>query len=305
MKFLFIAAGLITVPLQASQLTAYVCDSCDNQEAQLLAESYAPAAQCEYTNPPGTVVKPDDMNCSAAPLELIVVNPVTEQAVKYRVQQNCTSMGCNPEVSLSKLRLTADERAVLATYYDIESSINDAVGQMNEMIEKSIRGDFSALKAGSEEQCSANPMDYFTKPDTKSDIDKAIAEKVKRNIGDRPWSQYMTISPMDPVGFRIDRGSAQLSFNEKHRTREVYERYFFGATPEQKNLNNLNFSVDYLGRISAQPGLSSWGIRLSVDRSTSWVDGYRLSNLTPDGGSVNLTDVISSMPCFRQFLSQQ
>lgn len=305
MKFLFIAAGLITVPLQASQLTAYVCDSCDNQEAQLLAESYAPAAQCEYTNPPGTVVKPDDMNCSAAPLELIVVNPVTEQAVKYRVQQNCTSMGCNPEVSLSKLRLTADERAVLATYYDIESSINDAVGQMNEMIEKSIRGDFSALKAGSEEQCSANPMDYFTKPDTKSDIDKAIAEKVKRNIGDRPWSQYMTISPMDPVGFRIDRGSAQLSFNEKHRTREVYERYFFGATPEQKNLNNLNFSVDYLGRISAKPGLSSWGIRLSVDRSTSWVDGYRLSNLTPDGGSVNLTDVISSMPCFREFLSQQ
>lgn len=115
----------------------------------------------------------------------------------------------------------------------------------------------------------------------------------------------MTISPMDPVGFRIDRGSAQLSFNEKHRTREVYERYFFGATPEQKNLNNLNFSVDYLGRISDQPGLSSWGIRLSVDRSTSWVDGYRLSNLTPDGGSVNLTDVISSMPCFRQFLSQQ
>lgn len=307
MKILLLLTGvlmLMALPSHASQITAYACDTCDAQGAQVLAKSYAPPAQCHFTNPPGTVATPDDMDCFAEPRNLIVVNPITQQAYKYRVQIECFGTWCSNDVSLTTLTLTNDEQEVMATYYDIDSSMRNAIGQMNEMIAMSIRGEFSSMSSASDTQCSANPMDYFTNLNVKRDIEAAIAEKIKQQVNNRPWSEYITTTYLGPTGFRIGRRTADVSVNQRHISQPAYERYFFGDTPEEKNKNNLNFRVNYIGRVSDQLGLSSWGIELSVQRSTSWVDGHRLSNLTPSGGTVNLTESLADMPCFAEYIEQ-
>lgn len=304
---LMLVSGLVlmALPSQASQITAYACDTCNAQGAQVLARSYAPEPQCYFTNPPGTIATPDDMACSAPPRNLIVTNPLTQQAFKYRVQRQCYDTWCSNDVVLTTLSLTADEQEVMALYYDIDSSMRSAIGQMNEMIAMSIRGDFVSMTSTPGAQCSANPMDYFTNPSVRLQVKNSVKQKIINQVRHQPWSEYITTSYMGPTGFRFGVRTADVSFSQRHITQPAYERYFFGDTSEERNRNNLNFRVDYVGRISDQPGVTSWGLRLSVDRSTSYVDGHTIGGLTPGGGTVNLTGSQADMPCFNEFIENQ
>lgn len=307
MKYFFsLVILLMALPIQADQITAYVCDTCNSQGSQVLAKSYTPPAQCNFTNPPGTVPTPGDMDCSAPARKLIVVNPLTEKAFKYRVQRECQSTWCNPNVTLTHLTLTNDEQEALITFYDIDSTMRNAIGEMNQMTAMSINGSFESLNTtSSSEQCSDNPMDYFTDINTQRNIERKITEKIREKVGHRPWSDYITTSYYGPSSFQISTQGGNVTFDQENIAHPAFERYFFGGTSEARQANNLNFRVNYLGRVSDQPGVSSFGLQLVIDRSTSWVDGYRLSNLTLNGGTVDVTDSLDSMPCFKEFLDEQ
>jgi len=308
MKILYIIGAIFIYSLHASaaDITAYVCDTCGEQGAQVLARTYAPPEQCYFSNSPGTIATPEDRVCTSFPRELIIVNPITKQAFKYRTQLQCYGSWCETDVALTSLSLTHDEQDALATYYDIDSSMRNRIGQMNEMIAMSIQGSFSTFStANIAQQCSANPMEYFTNPTSRQQIENDVREKIKQKVGSESWSEYITTNYIGPSGFTIGRQTANVSFDRTHVSYPIYERHFLGNTPEERNRNNLNFRVDYIGRISDQPGLTTWGIRLSLDTSTSWVDGHVIGNLTPNGGTVNMGESLADMPCFNEYIENQ
>lgn len=289
----------------ASELVAYACDTCDSQGAQVLAKSYTPQVQCTFTNPPGTWPTPDDVDCYGPPAQVIVVNPLTQQAFKYRVQQMCQGNQCDSDVSLTHLTLSVDEQWIMATYYDIDSTMRSSIGQMSGMMALALSNEYLYSTNSASEQCPANPMDYFTNPTTQRNIEREIATNVSSKVGNRPWSEYITTNYVGPSSFQIGKGTANVTIDQKSVSQPAFERYFFGTDNSFRLNNNLNFRVNYLGRISDQPGVSTMGLQLIVDRSTSWVDGFRLSNLTPNGGTVDLSGSLDSMPCFKQFLESQ
>lgn len=293
--------SLAAFELSAHEITAYACDTCDSQGAQVLAKSYAPSAKCNFINPPGIV--PTD--CFAPAKQLIVVNPLTEQSYKYRVQQQCQSDWCDPNITLTHLTLTVDEAEIMTTYYDIDSTMRSAIGQMNTLVAMTINNNYFAVSNTTGDECPNNPMDYFTDIAVQREVEKQISLKVHSKVGLRPWREFITTSYAGPSNFQIGRRTANVTIDQRHISQPAYERYHFGTERAFRINNNLNFRVNYLGKIADQPGVSTLGLQLIVDRSTSWVDGFRLSNLTPDGGTVNLENNLDSMPCFKKFITQQ
>ncbi len=116
----------------AEQFTTYSCDDCDYAKARLIAMKKTPEPECHFSVKPNTSPIAANVKCSGPSETLMVANPITKQAFKFRVQLSCSGSVCDHNAQITDLTLTAEEQELMQGFYALHKNIGDAVYKAQE-----------------------------------------------------------------------------------------------------------------------------------------------------------------------------
>lgn len=300
LRLLLFIGLCFTLPVYASSSPIaseiFACDTCDHDKAKWLVMQELDAPNCEFTNPPGTVATPDDAWCSSLPSFVIVANPLTEDAWKFRTQHSCVNGSCdyaNP--ILQELAISADENEAVNTFFDYHNVVQDAVHAAQSSGHDFLTGASSfplasevsgfAMNSETPQGCSMSPVQYLIDLSFRQELYDAMAEVLSDHIGNTSFQDIISSKRVDSRGFGINlRSGVNVQVSYEYLDHELYHLVSFG----DPSLNRLMFKVDYHGNATVG-GVDPLYLEFSLRRSASVIEGRPLDGITADGAGVNLT----------------
>ncbi|QBL10540.1 hypothetical protein E0Z06_13900 [Rheinheimera sp. D18] len=301
-----------SIPAFAYQFITYACDTCDYQQAGAVAALKAPAQECLWTNPPGSTPTPDDVECYAPAATLIVANPLTQQAFKFRVQRQCTSNWCEHIPLITDLTLNADEQELMQGFYTLHNTIINAINAAQaaspsgaisvSVANLSQQLGASSSQSGDAEDCSKSLLHYVSNPAETQLINEQMANAIKQHVADSTWRNYVSTT-MQTGGAKETiislNASRSTKIDYKHVSQEQYHIIHTGDSWE----NRLSFKVEYIGDINTR-GIKKIYLKFHLDREGSVVHGRNLGLLTGQGGSYNFINSPNNVSsCILDFVS--
>ncbi|WP_445425970.1 hypothetical protein [Alishewanella sp. HL-SH06] len=311
--FFVVFFAVSSAAVSASEaMKLFACDTCSVLGMQQIAESQAPLLQCESGINPETGVADveywlNNSNCYAPTKELLVANPETRVAFKFRVKTHNPNAGESGYVM--SLPLSDLDHEIITAYFDIHSTFYSAVEEFNNTYMASglsssldpARGLFNAAEssAASSNQYSTLTNNTASSPDAtcknsaaahlfsslenkkrlKDDMRNAIIE----SMGRKSWRQYTTT--LETTGNSTTRGmtiSIGTGFNVQSTHSVTVDKTYIEQTP-------------YISPVGAQICSSSWfGERCEPANPINYIQ-YKVSyagNFNTKGTQLNQLDLI-------------
>ena len=312
LRFLLFIGLCFTLPANASSSLVpseiLACDTCDYAKAEWLVMQELDAPNCEFTDPSETVATPDDAWCSSLPSIVIVANPLTEDAWKFRAQHSCVDGSCdyaNP--ILQQLVISADENEAVDTFFSYHNVVQDAVHAVQNSGHDFFTGASSfsqasaisgfAMNSGTPQDCSMSPVQYLIDLDFRQELYDAMAGVISDHIGDTSFQDIISSRRTDSRGFGVNlRGGGDMQVSYEHLGHDLYHVVSFGDPSRDR----LMFKIDYHGNATVS-GVDPLYLEFSLRRSASVIEGRPLGGITADGAGVNLTH--DNIGCLSELLN--
>lgn len=307
-----------------AQLQLFACDTCNVQRMQHIAELQAPLLQCEGGINPETGVADieyweNNATCFAPTKDLLVVNPVTRTAFKYRVK------GHNPIAGESgyvmTLAMTPDESEIVQTYYDLFHAFADGIQALHSPIATSsnqslspqsmLLADDVASSSTSNQGISANCLNsaaahFYSSAENRQRLTNELRGAIKDEVGRQTWrdftSSLLATGAVSSGELSITTGvAAGISGSTSVAVQQQYIEStfvinpvgarscrFFGAwCQEADSENNILYKVTYVGNVTTR-GVNQLQIQLEL-LTMSTVDGLSGADLLGGMARANIT----------------
>lgn len=281
----------------------FSCDTCDYNDAVLLARSLRIPLQCEWVNESDTSeISTDEsyLQCPATRRILIVANPLSKVAFKFGVNvTNTATHWLDERVEVIDYSLSSQERDALEKFYDIDSAVRTAVANVQSISASSVQfnqatpqGKKTVAKSGqlsqpSDDPCSSSPLQFFTSLSAERDVLGTLKEQMSDAVGTQNWFDFTEDVDLLGGGLDISKDGFGVSINFSRNNVDSFVTY--GSNTD----NVLSFKVTYGGDIDENNGNRGLALAFELQKGASYVDGIPLSSLLANG-QVNLMGTIMS-----------
>ena len=287
----------------AEQFTTYSCDDCDYAKARLIAMKETSEPECHFSIKPNTSPIVANAKCSGPPEIVMVANPITKQAFKFRVQLSCTGSVCDHNAQITDLTLTAEELELMQGFYTLHQTIRDAVYQAQATTQLTNQTFVKLDAQSTSTECSKSLIGYLTDPSAETVLNKEMADRITAHVTDHSWRDSISSAALKQISNELTLSVTPGITTIVDRTYEQNPLYHMISVGDPWQ-NRLSFEVDYGGNVDVR-GIKSIELKFYLDRAGSVIGGYALSTLTGHGGVYNYTDPNDMpSPCIMEFISK-
>ncbi|RUO52665.1 hypothetical protein CWI69_06405 [Pseudidiomarina halophila] len=291
LKTLIVAAGLTCSGAALAVDKIYSCDTCDAQKAEWVAAQHVPEPNCYDSEQEEAGTTQTIYVCESAYRTLIVANPVSEDAFKFRVNYSCKDSLCNrTDPVITRLSINDQEAADLELFYQTDQDFREMMRGAPTVTDISSDDNSVALSADEQksssdpnsggEDCSVSPARYFTSASYRAELEDIMADVLANAAGSQSF-QSVTRGA-DLTGFSVGVESISISF--QHNQNNLHHMVTFNGDPSQ---DRLAFRVNYVGDATA-PGLEQIYLQFHLVYPSSRIEGVSLEQLLQ--GPVSLLD---------------
>jgi hypothetical protein len=271
--FLFFTAG---AAYSSGYTETYYCDTCNYETSAELAKTLHDAPRCVLSDLDSSLrsVGSTSYSCEATTKELIVTNPLTRAAFKFKVAtEQASSFDNTYNIIVSDKSIDNFESSALNTFYAIDAEFRDAV---QERMQQPIETFVSTLAINSDEDgdCKSHPANFLVNEDFRTNL----YEQLSKNITDRmdyneSWTSFSSASNISD-GLQISsRSDAGLSINFSRNLVDVFAVQHFGD-PD----NVFSFTVTYAGEYRGEYGLQWGSVIPAFGRELNLILSFKLNS---------------------------
>lgn len=319
-----------------TQLQLFACDTCNVQRMQQIAELQAPLLHCDSGINPETGMADieyweNNATCYAPTKDLLVVNPATRTAFKYRVK------GHNPMAGESgyvmTLPMTPDESEIVQTYYDLFNAFAVGIEALNAPIASSssqslspqggtmagyLASNNSSTQGVSETCLNSAAAHFYSSAENRQRLTSELRKAISDEVGRQTWRDFT--SSLLPTGavssgeLTITAGvTAGVSGSTSVAVQQQYIESsfvinpvgarscsFFGLWCQEADAdNNILYKVTYVGNVTTR-GVNQLQLQLEL-LTMSTVDGLSGADLLGGMARANITSKPNS--CLAQLIN--
>lgn len=250
----FIGIGLLLTAgtvFSNNYTETYSCDTCDYKDAVNFAETLHEAPLCVASGLDEELISPDSTiySCETTEKELIIANPLTKAAFKFRIKTEQRSTYSNTyDVIVTDVSLEDFESTAINVFYDIDADFRNAVQErMSKRLPRFITGlereNETFSTESSDVSCNSHPFNFLVDGDFRTDLFKQLVADIQNEIGyKKAWGEFRSESSIG-AGLTISSGgNLGVSINMSLNSVDVFSVQQFGNPS-----NVLSFTVTYHG----------------------------------------------------------